>query len=48
MPAGEPHQLEDELALRAWVVAPEDPALVFDVDRDTVWQGAMAHADHRP
>jgi putative transcriptional regulator len=42
------HQLEDELALRAWVVAPEDPALVFDVDRDTVWQAAMAHADHRP
>ena len=43
-----PHQLEDEMALRAWVTALEDPGLVFDADRDTVWAAAMARADRQP
>ncbi len=43
-----PHQLEDELALHAWVTAPEDPALVFDTDRNTVWDAALARAGRGP
>lgn len=43
-----PHQLEDEMALRAWVTALEDPALVFDADRDTVWAASLARADRQP
>lgn len=42
------HQLDDELALRAWVTAPEDPALVFDTDRNTVWDAALARAGRGP
>jgi len=42
------HQLEDELALHAWVTAPDDPALVFDTDRNTVWGAAMARAGRGP
>ncbi len=37
-----PAQLEDELAHRVWVTVPEDPALVFDEDRSTVWADALA------
>jgi putative transcriptional regulator len=35
-------QLEDELADRAWYVARADPELVFDTDRDKVWERAVA------
>ena len=35
-------QLEAELADRAWYVAPADPELVFDADRDKVWERAVA------
>jgi putative transcriptional regulator len=34
-------QLEGELARNAWFTAPADPRLVFDEDRDKVWQRAM-------
>jgi putative transcriptional regulator len=37
-----PGQLEGELARNVWYTAPEDPALVFDDDRDKVWEHAMA------
>jgi putative transcriptional regulator len=37
-----PQQLDDEIARGAWVTAPEDPALVFDTDRDKVWSDALA------
>jgi putative transcriptional regulator len=37
-----PGQLEGELALNAWYMAPADPKLVFDEDRDKVWDSAMA------
>jgi putative transcriptional regulator len=37
-----PEQLDDEIARGAWVTAPEDPALVFDTDRDKVWTDALA------
>jgi putative transcriptional regulator len=37
-----PAQLEDEMARGAWVVVPEDPALVFDDDRAKVWSDALA------
>jgi putative transcriptional regulator len=36
-----PGQLEAELKRSAWFTAPEDPALVFDDDRDQVWEHAM-------
>ena len=36
-------QLENELALRGWYTAPEDPKLIFDEDREKVWDAAMAH-----
>jgi putative transcriptional regulator len=36
-----PGQLEGELAHGAWFTAPADPALVFDDDRDQVWEHAM-------
>jgi putative transcriptional regulator len=36
-----PGQLEGELASRAWFTAEEDVALVFDLDRDKVWDEAM-------
>ena len=38
-----PGQLENELAHNAWYTAPEDPGLVFDDDRDKVWEHATAH-----
>jgi putative transcriptional regulator len=37
-----PGQLESELARNVWYTAPEDPALVFDDDRDKVWEHATA------
>jgi putative transcriptional regulator len=36
-----PGQLEGEIAHNAWFMAPEDPALVFDDNRDQVWERAM-------
>jgi putative transcriptional regulator len=36
-----PGQLEGEMALRAWFTAADDPGLVFDMDRDKVWDEAM-------
>jgi putative transcriptional regulator len=35
-----PGQLEGELAANAWYTAPIDPALVFDMPRDKVWERA--------
>ncbi len=37
-----PGQLEGELQRHDWFTAPEDPKLVFDDDRDQVWDDAMA------
>jgi putative transcriptional regulator len=37
-----PGQLEDELARHDWFTAPEEPKLVFDDDRDKLWDDAMA------
>lgn len=37
-----PSQLEDEMTRGAWIVVPEDPALVFDDDRSKVWTDALA------
>jgi putative transcriptional regulator len=34
-------QLEGEIAHNVWFMAPEDPALVFDDDRNQVWDHAM-------
>jgi putative transcriptional regulator len=34
-------QLEGELAHGAWFTAPADPGIVFDDDRDQVWEHAM-------
>ncbi len=36
-----PGQLEAELGQGFWFTAPEDPGLVFDLDRDKVWDDAM-------
>jgi putative transcriptional regulator len=35
-------QLENEKAHGAWFTEPEDPSLVFDEDRDKVWDDALA------
>jgi putative transcriptional regulator len=35
-------QLDGEMAHNVWFTAPEDPKLVFDDDRDKVWDHAMA------
>jgi putative transcriptional regulator len=37
-----PGQLESELARNVWYTAPADPGLVFDEDRDKVWEQATA------
>ncbi len=37
-----PGQLEAELARNVWYTAPADPGLVFDDDRDKVWERATA------
>jgi len=36
-----PGQLDAEFARHDWFTAPDDPALVFDADRDSVWDIAM-------
>jgi putative transcriptional regulator len=38
-----PGQLEGELAQDGWFTVPENPSLVFDVDRDKLWDEAMKH-----
>jgi putative transcriptional regulator len=38
-----PGQLENELSRNAWYTAPADPVIVFDDDRDKVWEHAAAH-----
>jgi putative transcriptional regulator len=37
-----PHQLEGELARRDWAMAPGDPRLIFDEDRNKVWEAALS------
>src|SRR5262245_9619059 len=37
-----PGQLDGELARRDWVVAPAEPKLVLEEDRDKVWDAAYA------
>jgi putative transcriptional regulator len=37
-----PGQLEDELGRRTWFTAPEEPKLIFDDDRDKVWEHAFS------
>jgi len=37
-----PGQLEREMALQAWATTPADPALVFDEDRERLWDVAWA------
>jgi putative transcriptional regulator len=37
-----PGQLEGELGHNAWYVAPADEALIFDDDRDKLWEHAVA------
>jgi len=37
-----PGQLEAELARNVWYTAPADPGLVFDEDREKVWERASA------
>ena len=36
-----PGQLDSEMAHGVWYTAPADPALVFDEDRDGLWERAM-------
>ncbi|MGH7036458.1 MAG: YqgE/AlgH family protein [Stellaceae bacterium] len=36
-----PGQLEAELGEQAWFTAPDDPTLLFDADRATLWQAAL-------
>jgi putative transcriptional regulator len=38
-----PGQLENELSHNVWYTAPADPGIVFDDDRDKVWEHAVAH-----
>ena len=38
-----PGQLENELTLGGWFTTPEEPALVFDADREKLWDEAMKH-----
>ena len=37
-----PGQLEGELARRVWVIAPAETKLIFDEDRDKVWEAAFS------
>jgi putative transcriptional regulator len=37
-----PGQLEGEIAHHHWFTAPADPDLVFDAERDAVWEQALA------
>lgn len=43
-----PGQLEGELAVRAWQLIADDPALVFDEDRADVWRQAQLRAATKP
>ena len=43
-----PSQLDDEIARGAWVMVPENPALVFDDDRAKVWTDAHGAAQGQP
>ena len=38
-----PGQLDSEMALGGWFTVPEEPSLVFDTDRDKLWDEAMKH-----
>jgi putative transcriptional regulator len=38
-----PDQLEREIKVHAWGIAEADPALIFDEDRDKVWDHAWQH-----
>jgi putative transcriptional regulator len=38
-----PAQLEGEIARHDWFTTPEEPKLIFDDDRDNLWEDAMAH-----
>jgi len=38
-----PGQLEGELDRNVWYTAPQNPGLVFDEDRDKLWDDATAH-----
>ena len=35
-------QLDGEIARRDWFTAPAEPDLVFDAERDTLWEKALA------
>lgn len=37
-----PGQLDGEMARNNWFTAPEEPKLIFDDDRDNLWEDAMA------
>ena len=37
-----PGQLDGELARRDWAIAPAGPNLIFDLERDKVWDAAYA------
>jgi putative transcriptional regulator len=39
-------QLEGEIAHHGWFTAPAEPDLVFDAERGTVWQKALARRTH--
>jgi putative transcriptional regulator len=43
-----PDQLEHEIQMRAWGTANADPALIFDEDRDKVWDYAWEHRTQHP
>ena len=38
-----PGQLEGEVARHDWFTTPEEPRLIFDDDRDKLWEDTMAH-----
>jgi len=42
-----PDQLEHEIEEHAWGTAEADPTLVFDEDRDNVWEDARKHSTER-
>ena len=43
-----PDQLEREIEVHGWAIAEADPALVFDEDRDKVWDHAWEHRTQNP
>jgi putative transcriptional regulator len=43
-----PDQLEREIKMHAWGIAEADPALVFDEDRDKVWDHAWERRTQNP